>query len=218
MKIYVIRHGETDSNVLGLLQGQSDRPLNENGRRLAVLSGRGMRGIRFDRCYTSPLKRAKETAEIVLRESGNERTPLLIDERLKEIHMGEWEGKHFRTEEDGIDVAAMKQFFRNAFEFSGFPGGESVSSLCERTQAFLAETAALDQNMTVLVSTHGTALRAMLNRLYEDPSDFWHGHVPYNCAVSLVETEDGTMVLKEDDRIFYDQSLIVDRYARNDSK
>ncbi|MBR3363533.1 MAG: histidine phosphatase family protein, partial [Solobacterium sp.] len=83
---------------------------------------------------------------------------------------------------------------------------------------FLAETAALDQNMTVLVSTHGTALRAMLNRLYEDPSDFWHGHVPYNCAVSLVETEDGTMVLKEDDRIFYDQSLIVDRYARNDSK
>ena len=141
-----------------------------------------------------------------------------MDDRLKEINMGDWEGKHFRTTEDGIDVQAMKQFFSNAFAFSGFPNGESVSSLCERTQAFLTETAALDQNMTVLVSTHGTALRAMLNRLYEDPSDFWHGHVPYNCAVSLVETEDGTMVLKEDDRIFYDQSLIVDRYARNDSK
>ena len=217
MKIYVIRHGETDSNVLGLLQGQSDRPLNENGRKLAVLTGEGMRGIHFDCCYTSSLKRAKETAEIVLRESGNEETPLLMDDRLKEINMGDWEGKHFRTTEDGIDVQAMKQFFSNAFAFSGFPNGESVSSLCERTQAFLTETAAVDQDMTVLVSTHGTALRAMLNRLYEDPSDFWHGHVPYNCAVSLVETEDGSMVLKEDDRIFYDRSLIVDRYAKKGS-
>ena len=50
MKIYMLRHGETDSNVLGLLQGGSDMPLNENGIRLAELCGEGMRHIRFDRC------------------------------------------------------------------------------------------------------------------------------------------------------------------------
>ncbi len=71
MLIYVVRHGETNANTEGYLQGQSDDSLNENGRRLAVVTGRAMQGIRFDACISSPLSRASETAEIILRESGN---------------------------------------------------------------------------------------------------------------------------------------------------
>ncbi|MBQ3488259.1 MAG: histidine phosphatase family protein, partial [Clostridia bacterium] len=60
----------------------------------------------------------------------------------------------------------------------------------------------------------GCALRAMLNYLYEDPSDFWHMHVPYNCAVSIVEGRNGRGRLIGDDVIYYDRSQIVDRYAK----
>ena len=69
MLLYIIRHGETDYNAKGVLQGHMDAPLNESGRSLAAIVGRAMKGIRFDRCISSPLKRASKTAEIVLRES-----------------------------------------------------------------------------------------------------------------------------------------------------
>ena len=65
MKIYLIRHGETDWNKLRRLQGQADIPLNEFGRQLARETDPALRDVPFDRIYTSPLKRARETAELV---------------------------------------------------------------------------------------------------------------------------------------------------------
>ena len=80
MKIYIIRHGETELNKQGLMQGITDAPLNASGREIAEISGRNMRGIRFDACVSSPLCRARETAEIILRESGNGDVPVAFDE------------------------------------------------------------------------------------------------------------------------------------------
>jgi len=54
----------------------------------------------------------------------------------------------------------------------------------------------------------------MLNFLYDDPSDFCHGHVPYNCIVNVIEAKDGEIRLIEDDRVFYDLNETVDRYAK----
>ena len=82
MKIYVIRHGETNANKEGVLQGSSDWPLNENGIKLAKLTGQNMKDIKFDICYSSPLIRAKDTAKYVLGESGNN-TEIIFDDRLK---------------------------------------------------------------------------------------------------------------------------------------
>ena len=70
-----------------------------------------------------------------------------------------------------------------------------------------------EENTNVLVSTHGFALRAMLNFLYDNPEDFWHGHIPYNCSVSIVDFRNGQFTLEADDCIFYDQSLLTDRYS-----
>ena len=84
MLLYVIRHGETEANKEGRFQGWSDNPLNEKGKELAVVTGRGMQGIRFDGCFSSPLIRARQTAQIILRESKNLDVPILIDERIKE--------------------------------------------------------------------------------------------------------------------------------------
>ena len=90
MKIYVLRHGETSWNRQRLLQGRSDVELNENGRKLAKETAEGMADIPFDLVFTSPLKRAKETAEIVL--NGRD-IPIVEDERIIEISFGVNEGK-----------------------------------------------------------------------------------------------------------------------------
>ena len=72
----------------------------------------------------------------------------------------------------------------------------------------------LDDGKTYLVSTHGCALRAMLNFLYEDPCDYWHGHVPYNCAVNIIEGRNGVGRLIADDKIYYELADAVDQYAK----
>lgn len=207
MLIYIIRHGETDMNVKGVLQGWTDRPLNESGVALARITGEGLRGVRFDGCFSSPLLRAADTARIVLEASGNP-LPIQYDERLREIGFGVAEG-HPRSElgEQG------RLFFEDTFRYTPFPGGETIRQVCARTQSFLQELLDRDDGKTYLVSTHGCSLRAMLNFLYEDPADFWHVRVPYNCSVSVVEGRGGSARLVGDDLIYYDRSLIVDRYA-----
>ena len=90
MKLYIIRHGETSWNVERRLQGASDTDLNENGIALAAITGAAMKEIPFDCCFSSPLKRARETARLVL---AGRNIPVTEDERLREISFGEWEGR-----------------------------------------------------------------------------------------------------------------------------
>lgn len=213
MLIYIVRHGETRSNVEGYLQGWSNDPLNEKGRVLATITGRGMKNVEFDACISSPLLRAKETAEIILRESKNN-IPIVCENRIIEINMGDWEQKKFRPGECEVDSHEIKMFFTNPFKFSGCPGGENIKQVCERTQSFLKNLIARDDNKTYLITTHGFALRAMLNFLYDNPSDYWHGHVPYNCAVNIIEAEHGVAKLVADDKIYYNLDEAVDQYAK----
>ena len=66
MKIYVIRHGQTLWNAQGRLQGAADIPLNDNGTRLARITGQALKEVPFFCCFTSPLKRARDTASLIL--------------------------------------------------------------------------------------------------------------------------------------------------------
>lgn len=208
MKIYIIRHGETNLNAKGIMQGWLDEPLNHNGRKLAAITGRAMRGIHFDYCISSPLIRAKETTEIILRESENN-IKVSTDDRIKEINFGTLEGKEISSMGD-----AGRSFYTDPFNFAGFPGGESIQDVCNRTQQFLKELIARNDRNNYLIGIHGCALRAMLNFFYENPSDFWHGHVPYNCCVSIIEVKNGEARLIADDKVYYDKSLIIDRYKK----
>ena len=188
------------------MQGWVDPPINRSGRELAALTGQAMRDIRFDRCISSPLSRARETAEIVLRESGNE-IPITTDDRIREMSCGDIEEKSITEMGD-----AARLFFVDPFRFPGFPNGETIQALCSRTQEFFRELTAADDGKTYLISTHGCAMRAMLNYLFDNPSDYWRGHAPYNCAVCIVEADGGTPRVTELDKVYYDQSLIVDHY------
>ena len=89
MKLYLIRHGETEWNVKRRFQGRSDIPLNEEGRRLARITAQALVGVPFSRIYTSPLKRAYETAMII---KGERDIPVIEEPRIIEISFGEYEG------------------------------------------------------------------------------------------------------------------------------
>lgn len=209
MLIYMVRHGETALNVQGIMQGWLDEPLNKAGRDLAALTGQGMRGIHFDACISSPLKRAKETVEIILRESGND-IEVTTDDRIKEINFGDFERKPMSEMGE-----AGRLFATNPFLHKGFPNGEQIQDVIRRTQDFLKELIARDDGKTYLLGVHGCAVRAMLNFLYDDPTNYWHGHVPYNCAVNIVEAEGGVARLIADDKIYYPEEFIVDRYKNS---
>ena len=215
MKIYIIRHGETDANALGVLQGWTDIPLNQSGIELARITGEAMKDIKFDAAISSPLSRAHQTAETFLAASGNVHVKLEYDDRIKEAFMGDWEG--LKCGKKGCDIGEenMKVFFSDPFELpgGGFPGGETIQQVCDRSQQFLRELIARDDDRTYLVSTHGLLLRAMLNMFYEDKKDFWHGHIPYNCVINIIDAEGGKATLTGDDLIFYDRSKCIDRYV-----
>lgn len=192
MRIYLIRHGETAANRDGILQGHKDFPLLEEGIQMAAAVGCAFSEVQFDAAFSSPLTRAMQTTRAVLEASGNANTPVQTDSRLMEIDMGIASGMPIRgtnassaaSSEEGRRLG--KLFFEGSDDFPGFPGGETFAQVKERTQNFLRELASQNYT-TVLVSTHGCALRAMLNCLTGNPADFWQGHVPPNCAVCIVE-------------------------------
>lgn len=210
MKIYVIRHGETDANRNGILQGSSDWPLNEDGIKLAKITGEKMKGIKFDACFSSPLDRAIKTAELVLKYSENN-VDIQLDDRLKEINMGVLEGKKFKRDKLEVPPIKMLLFHKNAFLAGRFKNGETIRQVCKRTQSFLNQLSKMNYE-NVLVSTHGCALRGMLNKLYKNKFSYWQGHVPYNCSVSIIEANNGKMKIIESDKVYYDSKYIVDRF------
>ena len=89
MRLYIMRHGETDWNKIKQLQGKSDVPLNDFGRMLARKTAEALEKVPFDLVITSPLSRARETALIV---KGEREIPLIEDARIEEMSFGIYEG------------------------------------------------------------------------------------------------------------------------------
>ncbi len=202
MKLYIIRHGQTPWNLEYRMQGRTDIPLNENGRELARRTAEGMADIPFDLAYTSPLARAKETALLVL--NGRD-VPLTEDDRLCEVCFGEMEGVRFDKVAGRIKNEKFADFFDAPERYIPPKGGETIEELLVRTGSFLDELKARSglQDHTILVSTHGAASRALLlNIRHGQKKDFWGTGVPENCAVSIVELQDGDWRITEQDVVF----------------
>lgn len=155
--IVFVRHGETDWNVSGRLQGQTDIPLNARGRDQADAVGRALAGsaLKDHRFLASPLGRATETMRRMRAAMGLPADAFAADDRLKEMTFGRWEGLTF-AEIRMREPAVMKA--RDADRWSHVPpGGESYDHVAARVGALVAE---LD-GPTVLVS-HGGVARALL--------------------------------------------------------
>ena len=212
MKIYIVRHGETLANKKGVLQGTLDTPLSELGLDLAHKTGVGLKDVHFDICFTSPLNRALNTAKIILEENNYKDTKLVEEDAIKEMNMGDWEGLPFKGDTT-IPLDQSEMFFTNPFNLKPIPNGETTKAVCERTQKFLFDLVKENKYENVLISTHGFATRAILNFMYENKEDFWQGHVPYNCAVNIIEYKDDEFKFIAQDKIFYDKDQIFDHYS-----
>ena len=94
MNIYFVRHGQTDYNLKEIIQGASDIELNETGIKQAYQTKEKLKDIKFDKIYSSPLKRAKKTAEII---GEDRKITVEVDDRLKEISFGINEGNKYGT-------------------------------------------------------------------------------------------------------------------------
>lgn len=204
MKMYIIRHGQTPWNARKCLQGRSDVDLNENGIYLAELTGKALRDVTFDMAFTSPLIRAKHTAQCIL--AGRE-VPIIEDERLIEIRFGIYEGCCYAEENRQVPQQWIENFFHAPQDYVAAPGGESLDDVEKRTRNFMEDICSRKelQDKTILVSTHGCALRGLLNSIREsNREDYWHGGVSKNCAVSIVTCNRGEKpVLVEENHIYY---------------
>lgn len=201
MLLYVLRHGVTRWNKLKKVQGTMDIPLAPEGIELAEKTGKALRDVPFDICFTSPLTRARQTAQCVL---GDREIPVIEDKRIQEIDFGVLEGTQFKDAQGKIVSREMDIFFEDPLNFNRPENGENISDILKRTREFWIEktTDPALADKTVLVSSHGCAVRALLQNIYQDPAHFWHGCVPPNCSINLVEVKDGKIRLLEEDKVY----------------
>lgn len=155
--IYLARHGRTPYNHEGRFQGQSDVPLDETGRRQAVELAECAAAHGFVTLWSSPLERARQTAEAVAARTG---LTIQWDERLMETDTGAWTNRTF-AEMQAEEPAGFEAWLTGdpAWEF---PGGESFQRQGDRVMAALAEIERGPQ--PALVVCHGMSIRLALAR------------------------------------------------------
>lgn len=202
MKIYIMRHGQTDWNKAGRLQGRSDTDLNEHGKQLARLTGEALKGLPFSCIFTSPLKRARETALLAVGERA-ENIPVIADPRLLEICFGTYEGTI-------PDAAFLDVFFHHPERYQAPPGGETLDQVETRTADFLSGLYHRQdlQEKTILVSTHGCAMRGLMNSVSKNSREhYWGMQLTPNCGVSLIVYEYGKARIEWENRTFYEKEV-----------
>lgn len=144
MKVLLTRHGQTDWNVLGKIQGITDIELNETGIKQAQETGKKLLNYDIDYIISSPLKRAKRTAEII---GQGRNIPIIVDDGLKERAFGEFEGKT-RKEFNFDEIWNYK--LNKQYEKA-----ENIGKLFERVNGFLDKLKQDYRDKTVLLVTHG---------------------------------------------------------------
>ena len=201
MLLYVVRHGVTAWNRLRKVQGRADIPLAEEGVRLAEKTGEALRNVPFDLCFSSPLKRAVQTAEYIL---GDRKIPVMTDERIQEIDFGVLEGTQFKDEAGNISHKQREIFFHRPLEYERPENGENIEDILKRTEEFWKDITGREElsDKTILISSHGCAVRALLQNVYQDRENFWHGKVPPNCSVNIVEVKDGKARFLQEDKVY----------------
>ncbi len=203
MEIYIIRHGKTAWNVDRLLQGGTDIELNKDGRNLAIKTGEGLKDIHFDKIYSSPLKRALETAELI---RGDRDIPIETDNRLREISFGSREGERSMAVKD--DPNDPFYFFFHAPEKYDPLDGESFQSVMERTKSFLTEVVEPLKNeyKRIMIVGHGAMNKGLMcHILNHGVEDYWSGELQKNCAFTIVELTDDGYKLVERNKTFFEK-------------
>ena len=158
MRLYIIRHGQSDWNASGRIQGQLDTQLSEKGFKQIECVAQRLSTVQFDAAYSSPLTRARLTAEAILHGSDVE---LQLDDRLKELAFGVWEGKSL--EEIQETDAENWDWYRLDMSRMRIPGADNYANRMQEARTFyemLLEKYPGQEN--VLMVSHGAFIRCFL--------------------------------------------------------
>lgn len=178
--LYIMRHGKTDWNEEHKLQGRTDIPLNSDGRLMAENARYEYADVHFDVCYCSPLVRAKETAEILLR---GRNIPIITDDRLVEMSFGVYEGTENCFQKTDSPISVL--FFHPEKYTVPVEGGESFEQLFARTGEFLREIVRplLEQGKDILIVGHGAMNSSIVCQVRGIPLEkFWSAGIE-NCKL-----------------------------------
>lgn len=164
-KIYVVRHGQTDLNLKGIVQGSGvDSSLNDTGRAQALAFFENYRHIPFDKVYTSALQRTKQTVENFVQLG----IPVEALAGLNEISWGKKEGEPITPEEDKYYHYMLDQWQKGNTTLR-IEGGESPDEVVSRMKPAVDHILAQEDEKTVLICMHGRAIRILLCYLLNYP-------------------------------------------------
>jgi len=166
---YLVRHGETAWNADNRVQGQTDVPLHDIGRREALLTGDRLSGIRFAAAYASDLSRTTETATIILARQADAAPMLVTDSTLREVSFGAYEGLRWDEIRD-VDTRMADREVARDLDFAP-PNGESFRQVLARVDPFVRTLHGTHGNDDVLVVGHGGTLRALAVALLGLPGE-----------------------------------------------
>ena len=161
-KIYIVRHGKTDWNVKGLLQGSADIEINEEGIEQAHELAKLINFDEIDVCICSPLKRTRKTAEILI----GDKKDIIYDDMIVERGFGDFEGKPIN-----FDFIAPQWDYKLNDSSNNI---ESLQDCLARADKFLKKIKKEYPNKTILIISHGTFIKALHFNLigYDENTDF----------------------------------------------
>jgi probable phosphoglycerate mutase len=192
-KIYIIRHGQTDFNLKGIVQGSGvDSSLNDKGRAQALAFYQAYQHVSFDKVYISALKRTKESVDNFIKQG----IPYESLAGLNEISWGTKEGQTITPEEDAYYHWMLNQWqLGNTKE--RIEGGESPDDVTKRQAEALNHILKQTDEQTILICMHGRAMRILLCRLLNYPLRSMDMFEHENLCLYYVEKTDSMFTVKK---------------------
>ncbi|MFC2044857.1 histidine phosphatase family protein [Chloroflexota bacterium] len=201
MQIILVRHGETELNVGQVFRGRIDVELNETGVKQAELLGQHLSRIKIETIYSSPLKRALKTAQIIAsyHNLGVEITPGLMD-----LDFGKWQGLSHQEVRDKYEELYLT--WTKTAHLVRMPGGERLNDVRERAVRLVDEVNAKYEGTVVMVS-HRVVNKVLICALLGlDNSHFWNIRLD-TCGITVFTRENGCLILtKHNDTSFLELS------------
>ena len=191
MKLYIARHGETEWNRQGRMQGWHNSGLTEKGVLNARKLGARLKDIEFGCIYCSPLGRAIDTARHI---KGDKDTEIIIKDALKEMGFGCWEGKE-QQEVMSRHPEQRHNYWHKPHLYQPVDG-ESYEDLIERVRAVFNEIAENTEYENVLIVTHAAVIKAIYSIVKDIPLEgFWGDPYMYDTCLTVLEIKDGAIRL-----------------------
>ncbi|MEK3886654.1 histidine phosphatase family protein [Bacillus sp. FSL K6-3431] len=196
LTLYITRHGETEWNIQKRMQGWGDSQLTENGIRNAVCLGKRLNEIDLDAIYLSPSKRTRLTAELICKDRN---IPIIFDENLKEIDIGDWEGKTQSYIEENYPNE-YHSFWNTPHLYTSL-NGENFIDLQGRVLKSLNAIREKNTSGNVLIVTHSVVIKMLLAFFKNSPLEkLWEPPFIYDTSLTVVELreQDNRIVLEGD--------------------